>query len=614
MTLLSMSFYGAVIILAIILIRTFTLHKLPKKTFLVLWGIALLRLLVPFEITSGYSIYSLFPQESSVYVPDNPANPFQKYADSLASMESQTDFEISGSEYSIPADQSNGAIPLPVELPDTEAILLPNAESNPQTVVDNTSETSLFPGIVAADIPGDFPVLPVFWAVGTLLCTAFFLISYFRCYREFCTSLPVTEDYAAEWLALHPLRRSISIRQSDKISAPLTYGIFRPVILWPKKNDWEDTAQLDYVLYHEFTHIRRFDLVAKLVMIAALCLHWFNPFVWAMYYLFNRDIELSCDECVIKHSAETEKAAYARTLISMEEKRNFSAPLCNHFSKNAIEERIVAIMKMQKITLGAALLAVLLIVVVLVTLTTSAKSTNAAPGPLLQPLPSTTATPTPSPTPLPEPTATPLPTETPPTVTPTAAPVSPSQQRMAFPTIAAEDVYLTEKGWDLATTHEGLLPRYSELQSAGAAFETEPAQNHNIGTFHIASLDGILYFFVEPDANERDTRAFHPAITSPEYTLSGGAKVGMTLAELLALYPDLAKTELNYEDPFFEAWYGPTPFHFRDDQFPQSFLKNYDFALVANIQKQPDTLPVCLAFLVKNNEVGAITVYMPTAG
>lgn len=62
MTLLKMSFYGAVIILAILIIRAFTLHKLPKKTFLILWAVALVHLLVPFEIASGFSLYSLLPE------------------------------------------------------------------------------------------------------------------------------------------------------------------------------------------------------------------------------------------------------------------------------------------------------------------------------------------------------------------------------------------------------------------------------------------------------------------------------------------------------------------------------------------------------------------------
>ena len=106
----------------------------------------------------------------------------------------------------------------------------------------------------------------------------------------------------------------------------------------PKKKDWENSQQLKYVLLHEYTHICRFDMVTKLIAALALCIHWFNPFVWAMYILFNRDIELSCDESVVRHFGENTKSFYARTLITMEEKKSGLTPLYNSFSRNAIEE------------------------------------------------------------------------------------------------------------------------------------------------------------------------------------------------------------------------------------------------------------------------------------
>lgn len=391
MTLLEMSFYGAVIILAILLIRAFTLHKLPKKTFLILWGVALLRLLVPFEISSEFSLYSRLPEElnvskeADVHIPDpdNSYELFQNYADYL---KEQGSTQIVDDNVII-VKPTGGAIYLPNENPDVEAIPLPDVDTDVQ-FADKTTNPGAVPtgntsrGTLQTLITNVLPYLPALWLVGTLLCAAFFLISYIRCYLEFRTSLPVTEEYAVEWLKQHPLMRTISIRQSDKISAPLTYGIFRPVILMPKKTDWNNFTQLDYVLYHEFTHIRRFDLAAKLVMIVALCLHWFNPFVWVMYFFFNRDLELSCDDCVVKHFKES-KADYAQTLIGMEEKKNFSTPLCNHFSKNAIEERITAIMKSKKTTTGMMIAAIVIIVIVVITLTTGRKdedtSTNITP-------------------------------------------------------------------------------------------------------------------------------------------------------------------------------------------------------------------------------------------
>ena len=121
-------------------------------------------------------------------------------------------------------------------------------------------------------------------------------------------------------------------------------------------------------------HIRRFDSITKLVLIAVLCVHWFNPLVWVMYILANRDIELSCDEAVVRLFGETTKAAYARALISMEETRSGLTPLCNNFSKNAIEERITAIMKIKKASIFSLVVALALVVGV-----TTAFATSAAP-------------------------------------------------------------------------------------------------------------------------------------------------------------------------------------------------------------------------------------------
>lgn len=384
MTLLNMSFYGAVIILAILIIRAFALHKLPKKTFLILWAVALVRLLVPFEIASGFSLYSLLPEafiigeQNDVYAPnkENPQKDFENYYTSPEHKQQETIIsgEDGGPAY-LPTEPANGEI---ISLPDVDETVLPAIGNTLPDQSDSSFSLQAFWNNLR-------PHLPLVWGIGALLCACFFLISYLRCRLEFSTSLLVIEDYTSDWLKQHPLKRTVSIRQSDKISAPLTYGLFRPVILMPKKTDWSNRTQLDYVLYHEFTHIRRFDLLAKLITIAAVCIHWFNPFVWLLYFFFNRDLELSCDDCVVKHFGET-KSAYANTLIGMEEKKNFSTPLCNHFSKNAIEERITAIMKSKKTTLGMMVAAVVIVIIVVVTLTTGRKDAEATSN--LTPTPS----------------------------------------------------------------------------------------------------------------------------------------------------------------------------------------------------------------------------------
>lgn len=323
MSLLQMSFSGAVLILAVTLIRMAAINRLPKKTFLVLWGIVLIRLLLPFSIPSVYSAYSLISENP-------PASAFAV----------------------IPA---KNAIPAP----QTEQFESPS-DPEPTAFFETPTRT--------------FKALPAIWCIGTIFCALFFIVSYLRCRLEFSASLPVREPYAVQWLTEHPLKRRISIRQSDRISAPLTYGIFRPVILMPKKTDWTDTAQLPYILLHEYVHIRRLDAAMKLLAVSAICIHWFNPSVWIMYILFNRDLELACDESVIRQLGAASKSAYANVLIDMEAQKSGLMPLCNNFSKNAIEERIRSIMKVKKASLFAVIFSVFLILGV-----TAAFATSAAP-------------------------------------------------------------------------------------------------------------------------------------------------------------------------------------------------------------------------------------------
>ena len=320
MKLLQMSLAGGVMILVITVIRALAIERLPKKTFLALWAAALARLLAPVSLPSALSIYSLLARRA-------------------------------------PAAAEWTAVPALPDLPVA-------AETAAAAAAQQTASAP-------AAQP---PVWTIVWAVGAAVCAVVFAAAYGRCCREFRASFPVENDVIRRWLQSHPLRRTIAIRQSGRISSPLTFGVLRPVILMPKKTDWTDETALRYVLEHEFVHIQRFDVLSKLLLIAAICVHWFNPLVWVMYVLANRDLELSCDETVLRRFGGDVRAAYARVLIRMEAARGGFAPLCNHFGKNAIEERITAIMKTKRITIVSLGLAALLVTGTVTVFATSAKS------------------------------------------------------------------------------------------------------------------------------------------------------------------------------------------------------------------------------------------------
>lgn len=331
MNLLEISVSGAVFILAVVIIRAAAINHLPKKTFLILWEAVLLRLMIPFSIPSIFSAYTLIPYGYPViHAPLGQANFIRQGISRRIS-----DFLLS------PFFKAAAA-------PATSAV----------------SWESLITMQAPDSLPANSPSVSVWfliWCAGMIFLAVFFILSYLRCRTEFRTALPISNAYVEQWLKERPIKRHISIKQLDRISTPLTYGIFRPVILMPKKTDWENVNQLQYILTHEYAHICHFDAVTKLAAAFVLCIHWFNPFVWVMYMLLNRDMELACDESVIKQLGEKSKSAYSNMLICMEAEKSGLPSFYSNFSKNAVEERITAIMHVKPTTPAAFLSACFII-------------------------------------------------------------------------------------------------------------------------------------------------------------------------------------------------------------------------------------------------------------
>lgn len=191
MTLLQMSLSGAVMVFVIAVTRAVLINRLPKRIFVLLWEIVLLRLILPFSIPSAFSVYSLMNRNIPVRDP-----------------------VVAG-----------GADPV-IFQPETGQFTV-NA-SGTQGLQNGLSPISWQTAV---------------WLVGMFFCIVFVSASYLHWYREFRLSTPVSNEFVSEWLREHPLRRPVRIRQSGKISAPLTYGVLRPVIMMPKGTDWDNRKQ-----------------------------------------------------------------------------------------------------------------------------------------------------------------------------------------------------------------------------------------------------------------------------------------------------------------------------------------------------------------------------------
>jgi len=155
-----------------------------------------------------------------------------------------------------------------------------------------------------------------------------------------------------------PLRDNIFL--ADHITTPFVLGIIRPKIYLPS---YLSDTERPYIICHEKHHIRRGDHIIKLFAFGALCVHWFNPLVWLAFALASKDMEMSCDEAVMKQVGNDIRADYSLSLLqfSTEKKIISGTPLA--FGEGDTKERIKNIMKYRKPTFAMVALALFICII-----------------------------------------------------------------------------------------------------------------------------------------------------------------------------------------------------------------------------------------------------------
>lgn len=189
---------------------------------------------------------------------------------------------------------------------------------------------SYFPVKYKVNLVGDvFYVSSIVWMIIAVALFIAFIILYFSTMHDISDSVHLYKN----------------VYTSDKVTSPSVYGIFNPKILIPPSIAEKD--ELYYVLLHELKHIHRHDNLRRILAFASISLHWFNPFAWIFLKCFFEDIELACDESVLKKCRENEKKKYASALIScMEQKTLFVSA----FGGAKIHRRIEKIIAYKKMT------------------------------------------------------------------------------------------------------------------------------------------------------------------------------------------------------------------------------------------------------------------------
>ena len=313
--LFNMSLTASVAIVLVILLRLL-LKKAPKVISYALWGVVLFRLLCPVSIGSNFSVYNLF---------DAPA----QESGTITSVIEYVPSNIVHTEY------PSVALPVP-GISDVINEALPQGQEQ----------------LVADPLEAPMSFATYAWMIGVLVMAIYSIVSYIRLRRKLSVVVP--------------LRDNIFI--ADDIKSPFVVGLFRPKIYLPC--NLGDKEQ-EYIILHEQHHIKRLDHVMKALAFLALAIHWFNPLVWVAFILASKDMEMSCDEAVIRKVDGDVRADYSASLLTLATGRRIIAGTPLAFGEGDTKGRINNLSKWKKPAVWVVLIAVVACAVLAVTVLTN---------------------------------------------------------------------------------------------------------------------------------------------------------------------------------------------------------------------------------------------------
>ena len=300
LTILNMSLISSFVIAVVLAARLF-LRRAPKIYSYVLWAVVLFNLLCPFKFKS---VFSLMPFGATPISEDTLVKAPAMYMGA----------PVAG-KLNPPGNAGNNSIP-----------------ANPPVVTANTSSINDTPGSSAFSKENWLIYINWLWLAGIagMLFYAAVSLALLKRKLRFATKLG-KETY-----------------ETDLIRSPFVLGIVSPKIYLPVGMAMNDLA---YILLHEQTHIKRRDYLIKPLSYLALAIHWFNPLVWLAYFLLGKDMEMSCDEYVLKkmgHGNGNIKEIYSTALLRFATGKRLIGLSPLAFGEGSAKERIMNVLNFRK--------------------------------------------------------------------------------------------------------------------------------------------------------------------------------------------------------------------------------------------------------------------------
>ncbi len=288
------------LIAVILLLRPLLKKFAPKWVLCGLWAFVAIRLVCPVMLHSDVSVYRLA-------------------GDAVQSSGQVTYFQDTGFCGDVryrPATLLPGA--------SSSAVMPSTAEDPaPEGSVDAAAQTRAPSRFVGMNIPA------IVWAAGIYIMAMAALASYLSLRSRVAASIPLEGN----------------VYLCDNIKSPFILGVLQPRIYL---TSGMDEAARDCVLRHERAHLRRWDHVWKPLGFVLLAVYWYDPLVWAAYILFCRDMELACDERVIRDMAAEERAVYSQALLDCSRGRHWVAACPLAFGEVGVKTRVKAVLWYKK--------------------------------------------------------------------------------------------------------------------------------------------------------------------------------------------------------------------------------------------------------------------------
>ncbi len=331
---INMSLMATVIIVAILGIRLL-MKRLPKLFSYILWAVVLFRLLCPVSFATELSIFNMLDRDTTdaveFVVEKFGAEHFVYVKDVVVGKDSKS---ISGQQ----AVTSEEAIRKQDSYIKTEQVV-DIAKDDVAHVQTEEKKQAIDIGMIAMSV----------WLGGIAVLMVYSVVQMLILRRNLIGAVPYKEN----------------IYYADHISTPFVLGVIRPRIYVPSSLDKSEWA---YIIMHEKHHIQRGDHIVRMLAFLALCVHWFNPLVWLAFIQSGKDMEMSCDEAVMRQMQEDIRAEYSESLLRLATGRRSMTAMPLAFGEGDTKGRVKNVMRYKKPTLKMLLGAMVFCVVAVVTL------------------------------------------------------------------------------------------------------------------------------------------------------------------------------------------------------------------------------------------------------